>query len=115
MTNSQRLATVRKALNRWLELNAENTAPATPGGESIVIRGGYYCGRRFSAPSHHAVWFVEEDELKVYTSDKRLACVLSSDDIDRWASSSSAQDDSVESVESVESNRQTGEPQRRAA
>ncbi|ADB16861.1 hypothetical protein Psta_2189 [Pirellula staleyi DSM 6068] len=36
--------------------------------ESILIRAGHYCGRRFTTDGGHAVWFVEENVLKFYTS-----------------------------------------------
>ena len=34
--------------------------------ESLLIQGGFFCGRRFSADGFSAVWFVEENELKIY-------------------------------------------------
>ena len=34
--------------------------------ESILIRDGYYCGRRFRLGELEAIWFVDEDQLKVY-------------------------------------------------
>ena len=34
--------------------------------ESILIRDGSYCGRRFEAEGAYAVWFLEEDEIKFY-------------------------------------------------
>ena len=34
--------------------------------ESILIRDGYYCGRRFRQEQLEAIWFVDEDQLKVY-------------------------------------------------
>ena len=41
--------------------------------ESLLIRGGAYCGRRFDAAKGHAIWFVEEDQIKFYGGDGRLA------------------------------------------
>jgi len=41
--------------------------------ESLLIRGGAYCGRKFEAAKGHAVWFVEEDQIKFYGADGRLA------------------------------------------
>ncbi len=35
-------------------------------GEAVLIRDGYYCGRRFEADGLHAVWFTEEHEIKFY-------------------------------------------------
>jgi hypothetical protein len=37
--------------------------------ETILVQSGYYCGRRFSCDNLHAVWFVEEGELKFYGAD----------------------------------------------
>ncbi len=34
--------------------------------ESILIRNGSYCGRRFEADGAFAIWFLEEDEVKFY-------------------------------------------------
>jgi hypothetical protein len=44
--------------------------------ETILIRDGGYCGRRFETDEACAIWFLEEDQLKVYHSDGTLACVL---------------------------------------
>ena len=37
--------------------------------ESLLIRDGFFCGRRFEMDGLSAIWFVEEDELKVYDRD----------------------------------------------
>jgi hypothetical protein len=34
--------------------------------ESLLIRKGSYCGRRFEAEGAYAIWFLEEDEVKFY-------------------------------------------------
>ena len=47
--------------------------------ESLLIRGGFFCGRRFEMDGFCAVWFVEEDELKIYDRDGK---VLLSDDVE---------------------------------
>jgi hypothetical protein len=40
----------------------------------LLIRGGHYCGRRFTSPSGRtAIWFIEEDQLKLYDSQGELA------------------------------------------
>jgi hypothetical protein len=83
MTNSQRLAAVRLRLEQWLvengTTNADDVASETPPkirGESILIRGGFYCGRQFDAGEHRAIWFMEEDELKISTRDGKWVCSL---------------------------------------
>ena len=44
--------------------------------ETILIRDGYYCGRRFETDSASAVWFVEENQVKFYRADGTVAQVL---------------------------------------
>lgn len=34
--------------------------------ETILIRDGHFCGRRYSCEDRCAVWFVEENEIKFY-------------------------------------------------
>ena len=46
--------------------------------ESILMHAGHYCGRRFEAAGAHAVWFLEENQIKVVASDGR-AHVLAAD------------------------------------
>lgn len=101
MANSQRLATVRSAIEGYLASQADQ--PGSDSGddglsgddgssidcvittESILIRDEHYCGRRFSTTTHRAVWFIEEDQVKIYTTDQRLCCVLNTDEIDAAA------------------------------
>ena len=82
MTNSQRLATVRHRLQQWIAEAGEGDANEPIIREAILIRDEFYVGRRFYTESHHAVWFIEEDELKIFGPDGQLACVLSQEDID---------------------------------
>jgi hypothetical protein len=44
--------------------------------ETILIRDGNYCGRRFEAAAGHAVWFVEEDQLKLVDAQGRVVRVV---------------------------------------
>jgi hypothetical protein len=44
--------------------------------ETILIRAGMYCGRRFEAAGAHAVWFIEEDQLKLFSADGNILRVL---------------------------------------
>jgi hypothetical protein len=93
MTNSQRLSTVRDQLIRWMTDQSlpqtdddSNSAGGSPiRSESILIRDGFYCGRRFDLGSHRAVWFLEEDELKIYSRQGDLECVLSGEELGRRA------------------------------
>lgn len=34
--------------------------------ETLLLRDGLYCGRRFELGEHQAVWFIEEDQVKFY-------------------------------------------------
>lgn len=43
--------------------------------ESILIRNGSYCGRRFDADEAYAIWFLEEDEVKFYRTHQSPATV----------------------------------------
>lgn len=102
MTNSQRLATVRNRLIRWIAETANSSSTGSGVGEKIVretmlIRDEFYVGRRFYADSHSAVWFIEEDELKIFGPENQLLCVLSSDQIDESALET-ASDESVPNV-----------------
>jgi hypothetical protein len=44
--------------------------------ETIMIRQGAYCGRRFRAKSGYAIWFVEENQIKVFEDGGKLLKVL---------------------------------------
>jgi hypothetical protein len=44
--------------------------------ESIMIRQGVYCGRRFQTAGGYAIWFVEENQVKVFEDGGRLLEVL---------------------------------------
>lgn len=35
--------------------------------ETILIRNGLFCGRKFQCEGHEVVWFIEEDELKFFS------------------------------------------------
>jgi hypothetical protein len=50
-------------------------APDSTPLESILVRDGYYCGRRFDCDGMQAVWFVEENEIKFYGRDGSVQCV----------------------------------------
>lgn len=104
MTNSQRLAKVRERLLGWLAEEAadpcgsgrssDRDAVEAPcdqeiqpkiTGESMLIRDEYFCGRKFRMANHTAIWFIEEDQLKIYAKSGELLCVLSGSEIDEPA------------------------------
>ncbi|MBW3598815.1 MAG: hypothetical protein KY475_16255 [Planctomycetes bacterium] len=49
--------------------------------ETILIRDGYFCGRRFECDGFTAVWFVEENELKIHDRDGRVHAAVAIDDL----------------------------------
>lgn len=71
MSNLQRLNLVRNLLRDWFASQAEG-APQPQMVEACLIRNGYYCGRRFQCGDHSAVWFTEEDEIKIYAPNGAL-------------------------------------------
>lgn len=107
MTNSHRLANVRACLLRWLaDQKDESDQQAVAEQdilefkspiqrESILIRDEFFVGRRFHTEHHDAVWFIEEDELKVYHSDGQLACVFGSAEISAGAVPEQSEEPSV--------------------
>lgn len=51
-------------------------------GESILIRNGLFCGRKFRCSGYQVVWFIEEDEIKFFSpcgdllkSTSAIACI----------------------------------------
>ena len=44
--------------------------------ETILVRDGYYCGWRFETDAGAAIWFVEENQVKVFRADGTIAQVL---------------------------------------
>ncbi len=80
--NSQRLANVRNRMLRWIADHSENGCVEKIVRETLLIRDEFYVGRRFYTESHRAVWFIEEDQLKIYDAADRLLCVLACGELD---------------------------------
>ncbi len=34
--------------------------------ESILIRGGLFCGRKYACDGYEGIWFIEEDQIKFF-------------------------------------------------
>lgn len=51
--------------------------------ETILIRDGFYCGRRFSLGRLRAVWFLEEQVVKFYGEDGEFSSVSHVDQLIR--------------------------------
>jgi hypothetical protein len=79
MTNSQRLEAIRGYLKGWFATQTDGQP--WEASESILIREGFYCGRCFHLPGFRAVWFFEEDELKVYRLSGELLAVFHGQEI----------------------------------
>jgi hypothetical protein len=72
MHHHQLLNSVRDQVQDTLiRLGAEDTPPQ----ETILIRDGIYCGRRFYVDDYMAVWFIEEGEIKFFDQDGAVASV----------------------------------------
>lgn len=70
MTTSQRLSAIRRLLEAWCRERQPEVAEEMS--ESILIRDGYYCGRRFKWGDFTAVWFAEEDQIKLFDANGHL-------------------------------------------
>ena len=40
--------------------------------ETILVKSGMYCGRRFALHGHVLTWFIEENQIKLIGPDGRL-------------------------------------------
>jgi hypothetical protein len=76
MTNSQRLAAVRRCLDRWLEKQQSDGDIEIS--DAVLIRGGFYVGRKFQLGPYRAVWFMEEDEVKIHDAGGSVVASLDS-------------------------------------
>lgn len=64
-------------LRRYVQATFEELgAEVTTLNETLLLRGGHYCGRRFRAGAHSAIWFSDENEVKFYTPEGGVARVL---------------------------------------
>lgn len=56
---------------------------SAPLSETAMIAEGVYCGHRFSSGNLSAVWFFEEDQIKIFGANRQLLCVESLRDDDQ--------------------------------
>ena len=67
MEHTQKLDQVRRTVAaRFAQLGGTHSADFC---ETILVREGYYCGRRFSFEDWRAVWFADEEEVKFSDAD----------------------------------------------
>jgi hypothetical protein len=67
MTNTQKIENVRQSLQQWFAAHCEPAELQFE--ESILIRNGFYCGRKFHFNKFSAVWFLEENQLKIFDEE----------------------------------------------
>ena len=63
------------------ELDQESSLPLR---EAVLIRDGHYCGHRFSRGELSAVWFFEEDQIKIYGRDRKLVQIGTTAEVDSY-------------------------------
>ena len=81
MTNSQRLAAVRRCLDRWFETQHHDEDIDIR--DAVLIRNGFYAGRRFEVGQYRAVWFMEEDELKIQDASGTIVAKFNAAEINQ--------------------------------
>ena len=77
MRPASHIERIRLLVQRTLQ---ELRLPAQELEETILIRNGFYCGRRYQATSAHAIWFCEENQLKFYGEQGTLLHVIANVD-----------------------------------
>lgn len=68
---------IQLARQHVINIFAEMKSTDTDLCETVLIRDGQYCGHRFSNEDLSAVWFSEENEIKVYDQQRKLLRVES--------------------------------------
>lgn len=74
MSHSELVEAIREVVRScFAELAPDRQVTLT---EHILIRDNMYCGRRFRSKDLQAVWFIEEDEIKIYGPEHSVVRVL---------------------------------------
>jgi hypothetical protein len=76
MTHDSRIEQIRAFVEQRLRAWGTNADQVLA--EAVLIRDERYCGHRFQFGEYAAVWFVEENELKIYGSSGQILEVLDS-------------------------------------
>ncbi len=66
---------IRTALARRLAIPVESSDEQIR--ETILVKSGMYCGRRFTVHGHVLTWFIEENEVKLIGPDGQLMTTCS--------------------------------------
>lgn len=64
----------REAVRRWTGEDVPSSML-----ETTLIRGGSYCGRRFSLHGYSLIWFVDEQRIKLFGQDGSLIDSMTTD------------------------------------
>ncbi len=64
------LAQIRQLVRE--KLNHFGSAAEAGPSEVMLIRNGFFCGRRFESDGLEAVWFLEEQQIKFYDRDGHM-------------------------------------------
>ncbi len=75
------LERVRELIQKKMQIHGATLDP--PPTESILIRDGFFCGRRFTSAQIHAVWFHEENQVKFHRQDGTMIEAVDLDQC-RW-------------------------------
>lgn len=62
----------REMVRRRAGMITPSTTVETGMLETTLIRDGSYCGRRFSLHGYSLVWFIDEQQIKLYAQDGSL-------------------------------------------
>lgn len=82
MQHAEALEAVRNAVrNTFVQLGVADGFQLN---EHILLRSDVYCGRRFLAEGLQAIWFVEEDQVKIHAKDGTVARVLTVEEAVGW-------------------------------
>jgi hypothetical protein len=81
MSTSSLADEIRRQVRHTLtEQGASDSATLS---ESILVRGGFLCGRRFELDGFSAVWFVEERQLKFFDRTGSVFTISRAGDVQR--------------------------------
>jgi hypothetical protein len=68
--SGQSIETIREFIQQlFQQAGAEAGSPTH---EALLIRNGYYCGRKFERDGLQAIWFIEEHQIKLYGQQGHL-------------------------------------------
>jgi hypothetical protein len=69
--SSTQVDAIRKSFRETVRRRTGMDTPSTTL-ETTLIRNGSYCGRRFSLHGYSLIWFIDEQQIKLYAQDGSL-------------------------------------------